>query len=73
VLRELRLECPGHAARYLMADGEHVVFVGLIDRETGSLADALEMIGHGRQQRLVDVMRVAEQLDVVNHDLGRGH
>ena len=73
MLSQLRLERAGHAARYLTANGQNVIFVGLIDREAGGLADALEVIGHRRQQRFVDGVRVAEQFDVVDHDLGRRH
>ena len=56
-----------------MADRENVVFVVLIDQKSRRVADLLEMLGDRRQKRLVDGVRVAEQLDIVEHDFGGWH
>ena len=73
VLRELGFQRARHAARDLVERRQNAVFVVLIDRKAGGLAHALKMIGHGLQEAFVEIVRVAEKLDIGHYALSRRH
>ncbi|MEZ5076701.1 MAG: hypothetical protein R2725_04595 [Solirubrobacterales bacterium] len=72
VLVELVLQRPGHPARQLVAIGHRPVLVGDPGLVSHPLRFPREVLGDGRQLRLVEVVGVPHFLDDLDHRLGRG-